>query len=132
MHIRIQSMEDLVTASEFFRNAKRVLILSHRSPDGDTIGANLALRLALETFGKTVTSACIDHLPKMYRTFPEASLFVTDFDEYSYDLFVNVDASSVDQLQFPLKKKVFVGRKNSFREHRPPYFEYAFRHSQYR
>lgn len=91
-------------AKKLLERADRILILSHRSPDGDTIGSNLALRSAAERMGKKVVSACIDPISDMYRVFEATSVFVRDFDEKKFDLFVNVDASSVDQLVFPRLK----------------------------
>lgn len=95
-------------AKNLLENADRVLILSHRSPDGDTIGSNLALRRMLERLGKKIVSACIDPISAMYRIFPATDLFVQDFNEKDFDLFVNVDASSVDQLVFPKLKPFLV------------------------
>ena len=42
--------------------AEKILIISHRRPDADTIGANLSLRRALLEIGKDVTSACHDEI----------------------------------------------------------------------
>ena len=39
------------------------VIISHNKPDGDTLGANLALSMALKKQGKHVISACYDDLP---------------------------------------------------------------------
>lgn len=91
-------------ARDLLLSAQRILILSHRSPDGDTLGANLALRNMLKMMGKEVVSACIDPIPEIYHVFPCTRAFVRDFDERTFDLFVNVDASSVAQLVFPEKK----------------------------
>lgn len=44
--------------------AQNITIISHRNPDADTIGSNLALREFLESAGKNVTSACVDPPPK--------------------------------------------------------------------
>lgn len=95
-------------AKKLLEWAGRILILSHRSPDGDTIGSNLAFRAALERMGKRVVSACIDPISDMYRVFEATNVFVRDFDEKDFDLFVNVDASSVDQLVFPRLKPFLI------------------------
>ncbi|MBM4421702.1 MAG: hypothetical protein FJ034_09025, partial [Chloroflexi bacterium] len=48
---------------EPLRRAARVAIVSHRDPDPDTIGAGLALGLALENAGKSVSFHCADPVP---------------------------------------------------------------------
>lgn len=83
--------------------ATRIVIFSHRSPDGDTIGGNLALREALISQGKLVISVCADPLPSVYNAMPSANVFVQTFDKNATDLYINVDGSSVTQLVFPEK-----------------------------
>ena len=38
--------------------AKRLALIAHVSPDGDTVGATLALRLAFLSLGKAVDVIC--------------------------------------------------------------------------
>lgn len=52
--------------AEFLKKADGFLILSHTSPDGDTIGAAYALCLALRSIGKQAAVACSDPLPNRY------------------------------------------------------------------
>lgn len=40
-------------ASEFLKTRDDILILTHKSPDGDTVGSAVALALALKSIGKT-------------------------------------------------------------------------------
>jgi hypothetical protein len=51
-----QDMETTPKAQtvELIKQAKTVLILTHRDPDGDALGASLALQAALRKIGKTV------------------------------------------------------------------------------
>ena len=60
--------------------AERILIISHRGPDGDAVGSNLGLRLALEDMGKKVTSACVDPVGKDSIFLKKGDTFVTDFE----------------------------------------------------
>ncbi len=55
--------EDVATT---LRNADRILLLAHQYPDGDTIGSNFALCLALQSLGKAVRVACEDPFPERY------------------------------------------------------------------
>ncbi len=43
-----------------------ILILLHRSPDGDTIGSGYALCMALRSLGKQAQTACSDEIPQIY------------------------------------------------------------------
>jgi phosphoesterase RecJ-like protein len=52
------------------QSCKTVLISVHKSPDGDALGAQLALMLALEKMGKTVTAHNLDPVPEIYRFLP--------------------------------------------------------------
>ncbi len=78
-----------------------IVIFSHRNPDGDTIGGNIALRLGLEANGKSVTSVCADPLPSMYDIMPGCDVFRQDWDRSHVDMYMNVDGSSTTQLVFP-------------------------------
>ena len=44
---------------EDIRQARKIVLCAHVSPDGDTLGSSLAMRLALEKMGKQVCG----HLP---------------------------------------------------------------------
>jgi phosphoesterase RecJ-like protein len=46
--------------------ADQILVLSHMRPDGDAIGSQLALALALRKIGKTVTAWNEDALPESF------------------------------------------------------------------
>ena len=63
-----------------FLKAEKICIISHRSPDGDAVGSNLALRLQLEALGKEVVSACVDPLPQNSLFLKSADSFVQDFE----------------------------------------------------
>jgi phosphoesterase RecJ-like protein len=54
------------------RECRTFLISAHRSPDGDALGSQLALTLALEKMGKTVVAHNLDPVPETYRFLPHA------------------------------------------------------------
>ncbi|MDH7480172.1 MAG: bifunctional oligoribonuclease/PAP phosphatase NrnA, partial [Syntrophomonadaceae bacterium] len=58
---------DLKSVARALRAAPRVLLTSHQVPDGDSIGALLALGLGLEQLGKQVELCLDDEVPLMYR-----------------------------------------------------------------
>jgi len=72
--------------------ANRILIISHRRPDADTIGANLSLRKALLSLGKEVVSACHDDIGLENYFLPDVYVYRKDFGHPSdYDLIITVD-----------------------------------------
>lgn len=81
--------------------ASKILLISHARPDGDTIGCNVALKLALrDQLNKYVVSACIDRIPDVFRFLPESEAFVQDFDLQSFDLVISVDVAAKVLLKF--------------------------------
>lgn len=61
------------------KDAGRILIFSHERPDGDTLGANLALTLVLKKLGKDVFSVCSDAVPETFNFLPNLSLIKNNF-----------------------------------------------------
>lgn len=86
--------------SDLISEAKNIAIISHKNPDGDTIGSNLALRYYLESIGKIVASACIDKPKNNYDWLLEIDKFAQVADFSKFDLVMSVDASSPAMLGF--------------------------------
>lgn len=61
----------LESAARILREADDILVLSHASPDGDTIGSARALGCALRRMGKRVRCACSDEIPPQYGYLPD-------------------------------------------------------------
>lgn len=57
---------DAAQAAAFLRGADNIRLLAHAAPDGDTLGANNALCLALRMLGKRADVACADDIPPRY------------------------------------------------------------------
>lgn len=53
-------------AADCLRQADNILLLAHHYPDGDTLGSNYALCLALRQMGKRVRVLCGDPIPEKY------------------------------------------------------------------
>lgn len=102
---------EFIAAKNLLQSAQKIIIISHRGPDGDTVGANLALRRALkEQWGKEVISACIDSIPECNDFLPEVDAYVRDFDQYWADALVAVDAGASYMLKFnETKPQLFSG-----------------------
>lgn len=99
-------------AKKLLASAKKIIILSHRGPDGDTVGSNLALRLALKhQWNKEVISACIDPPPTSCDFLPEVGEYVRDFDQTQADAIVTVDCGAHYMTKFhETKPDLFSGK----------------------
>lgn len=98
-------------AKELIFAAQNILIISHRNPDGDTIGSNLALRAALEKLGKNIVSSCVDDLPKNSVFLKGSEKFVQDFDLSVFDLIITVDCGGYKLVGFHTKKPEILSGK---------------------
>ena len=65
---------------ESIRNAKTLLLSTHRQCDGDGLGAELAMAYALRKIGKTVWVVNVDSTPKKYR-FLKPDNWIQYFDQ---------------------------------------------------
>lgn len=92
-------MKELVAT---LRGATTVAIVSHRDPDPDTIGSGIALGLALEGMGKSVTLHCADPVPDAARFLACADRYTSDPPPATSDLIVTVDFGSVERAKFAL------------------------------
>ncbi|MBQ9246858.1 bifunctional oligoribonuclease/PAP phosphatase NrnA [bacterium] len=82
--------------------AESIIIFSHVSPDGDTLGSNLALSFVIEQyFNKKVDSVFVGALPALYSYLPNYNRFkdVQSIDkDKKYDLAIAVDVASKDRM----------------------------------
>lgn len=81
-------------------NAKKILIVSHVNPDGDTLGAMCALKLYLKDKADTLiqTGASVG-VPETYRFLPNINLSKNlDNVQNIYDLVIAVDVASIDRM----------------------------------
>jgi phosphoesterase RecJ-like protein len=83
--------------------AERVAIVSHRDPDGDTIGSALALALALEPLGKRVTVHCADPVPDMLRFLAGSDRFTPELPAADVQVVVTVDLGDVSRAKLALR-----------------------------
>lgn len=84
----------LESAAKTLLSKDKILILTHRSPDGDTIGSGYALAMALRKLGKSVKVDCTDPFPEKYSYFID-KLEKLEFDE---EFVVSVDIADTKLL----------------------------------
>jgi len=92
-------MDEVLTA---LRAAGRIGIVSHRDPDPDTIGAGIALGLALEQLGKQVSWHCADPVPDHIRFLATGERYVQTPPGEDLDLVVTVDFGDAARAKFAL------------------------------
>jgi phosphoesterase RecJ-like protein len=86
-------MNELVRIAATLKGCKSVLISVHKSPDGDALGSQLGLMLALEKMGKTVTAHNLDPVPEIYRFLPQNNRIKIGKPVLGrYDAYIVVDA----------------------------------------
>jgi phosphoesterase RecJ-like protein len=85
--------------AELLHAARRVVLISHRAPDGDSVGSALALGNVLRALGKEVTLACPDPVPPSLRFLDGWERFVTTLDAApAADVVMAVDCADVSQM----------------------------------
>ena len=89
--------KNIVETVKALRRAKKVLVVAHVNPDGDTLGCLLALGLALMQEEKKVTLLCHDTVPTRFQYLPGSELVGSESREKA-DVAVAVDCGSPRQL----------------------------------
>ncbi|HTG02083.1 MAG TPA: bifunctional oligoribonuclease/PAP phosphatase NrnA [Nitrospirota bacterium] len=96
-------MSDLAAVAAALQPVRTALISVHKNPDGDALGAQLALLLALEKIGKSATAHNLDPVPEIYRFLPHAHRIKTGpVVEGRYDACIVLDAEPARTALFDL------------------------------
>jgi phosphoesterase RecJ-like protein len=103
--------ELLNQAFELIKKSKKIGIVSHRSPDADTIGANVALKMAIEPWGAKATSLCIDPVPENCQFLPQTQSFKQDFNYDDFDLYIFVDCGASYMSKYQETKPELLSKK---------------------
>src|SRR5690606_15602212 len=94
----------LAAAAQLIRDNHRFLVTSHEYPDGDAVGASLALMHLLEALGKDVVVFNVDPVPWNFEFLAGAARFnqVIDAGE-RFDVTCVLDGSAADRVgtRFP-------------------------------
>ncbi len=86
---------------EKLKEADNILILTHRNPDGDTLGSGFALLRALKKMGKRAKLLNNDEIPSKYAYLYEG-IAEEDFDE---EFIVSVDVAEIKLLGDSIREK---------------------------
>lgn len=79
------------------QESERVLMVSHKDADGDTLGSALAMADVIREMGKTVTVRCPPPVPEVYSFLPGYEI-VNQEEGSPPDLVLVMDASNLDRL----------------------------------
>lgn len=81
---------------EKLNSAKEVAVFCHVRPDGDALGAGLALCVALSNLGKNCTMCCEDEVPEKFLFLPSMKLVKNALPSgKNFDTFISVDCADV-------------------------------------
>jgi len=82
-------LTDFNTAVSMLKNADKILVLTHRNPDGDTLGSGFALTRALRQLGKRARLLNADPINEKYAHLYEG----LDDDSFEEEFIVSVDVA---------------------------------------
>lgn len=87
-------MTDIKTVAAFFSENDNFLILSHASPDGDTVGSAYGLCHALHKMGKKARVECADEIPARY----DYMVKPVEIQDFQHENIVAVDVADLKLL----------------------------------
>ncbi len=85
---------ELQAIKEAMQKAETVLLIPHKSPDGDTLGAALGLYHTLIQLGKSPTVACVDEPAPVFAFMPGIETVKVGIEHIDYDLVFILDAGA--------------------------------------
>lgn len=106
--------------AEFLRTHDKFLILTHRRPDGDTIGCAAALAVMLRQMGKTADVLYNRETTEHFAPYIEDLWVADDFD---YETVVAVDLAALSL--FPDNAEQFKSKVDLAIDHHPSYEHFA-------
>lgn len=83
---------------EAIRDSRTACVVGHVRPDGDCVGSQLALTLALRADGRKVVCWNDDPLPQKYRFLDPEGLFEKPRAGMQFDCVIAADSASLDRL----------------------------------
>lgn len=79
---------------ELIRQARTILLLTHKNPDGDSLGSILALTMALKKLEKAPRAVLLDPVPQFLGFLPAQDYLQSEL-AYRNDLMLHLDVSKV-------------------------------------
>ncbi len=96
-----RSLNDVIALLE---RSERILLVTHRKPDGDAIGSLMGLSKILQILGKEVVSTCSDQVPERFSFFPNVSSVQKEVPgAREFVVTLDCDKTEVDRLKYHLE-----------------------------
>lgn len=86
--------QEVKKIGDAIQKADRILLICHKSPDGDTLGSAFGLYHTLKEMGKKPTVTCIDPAAPEFNFMPEIETLQVGTDNIDYDLIFILDAGA--------------------------------------
>jgi phosphoesterase RecJ-like protein len=83
-----------------FNSEDEFLLICHEQPDGDALGATLALNEALKANGKKTRMVCTDQIPEIFSFLPGVERVKRDFLIGNFDVVVLLDNGDLRRTGF--------------------------------
>jgi len=85
-------------AADLLRGAGSVLVVGHKSPDGDSIGTQLAMGRLLDSYANRVTLLAADPVPSRYAWMPGSDrVRVTERSDETFDLVLALECANLER-----------------------------------
>jgi phosphoesterase RecJ-like protein len=85
---------ELQKIRDAIEKARTVLLISHKSPDGDTLGSALGIYHSLKALGKQPVVACVDEPAPVFTYMPDIEIVQHGIDHLDYDLIFILDCGA--------------------------------------
>jgi phosphoesterase RecJ-like protein len=82
---------------DLIKNAKKIAVFTHITPDGDALGSSIALKLGIQQLDKHVDVFCADEIHENYN-FLDTQKHFTGNKESNYDLAIAVDCPEISRI----------------------------------
>jgi len=111
-------IKEFATLNYIINKSESVLLFAHTGPDGDTVGANLALKEYIESLGKKADIACFDSFPSYLDGIFHAEFVDPEKIDFSvYDAVIACD--SVERGFSKIFEKISKDSATVFIDHHP-------------
>ena len=105
-------MITIETVAKTLKAANHIAVFCHIRPDGDAVGASLAVKGILESLGKSVSLFCADPVPEKFACAGDLSAFSAENGDFSaFDLFLALDCA--DEARIGSFSYLFGKKKNT-------------------
>ena len=97
--------------AEAIQKARKIVLITHKNPDGDAVGSALAMYEILKNMQKEPTVFCVDPWPNSFYFLPNNEELVHAFDPNEFDLAIILDCGATYMSDIhETHEQIFYGR----------------------